>query len=379
MMKAAILTCNTGQGHNSVSKSIDETLKGRGIECEVIDTLSFAGKYTFGIVSGLYSKMITITPQVFGVMYRAGDIMSGSMSKSPVYYANSLYAENLYRFLIDNSFDTAICPHLFPAEALTYLRRHKGLSIGCYMIMTDYTCIPFLEETDMDAIFIPHEDLTDEFVCKGLQREKLVCTGIPVLQKFRKTTAKEEARAVLGIDRESSAFLVIGGGEGCGNFLKLTQKLIEYGDDRTRVVVLTGRNNRLRGEIDRRYGDYGCVKAVVFNEQVQLYMDACDVILTKPGGLTSTEASVKNIPIIHTNPTSGCETRNARFFTERGLSVMAADENTTAKYAVTLAGDSGAKSEMLKAQRRYINRCAAEDICDYIYPQSRIKREEGFV
>ena len=80
-----------------------------------------------------------------------------------------------------------------------------------------------------------------EFLNKGLPRNKLIPSGIPVQSKFLNTTAKAEARSLTGIRLEDTAFLVMGGGEGCGDFLKLTQKLLEYGDERTNIIVLTGR------------------------------------------------------------------------------------------------------------------------------------------
>ena len=95
-------------------------------------------------------------------------------------------------------------------------------------------------------------------------------------------------------------------------------------------------------------------------------MDACDVLLTKPGGLTSTEAAVKNIPIIHTAPIPGCETVNAQFFSQRGLSVCRTVPREIAEAAERLANDSPLREKMLAAQRTQINPLAADMICDLI-------------
>lgn len=205
---------------------------------------------------------------------------------------------------------------------------------------------------------------------KGLPPQKLIPTGIPVQSKFLNATSKAEARMLAGIRLEDTAFLVMGGGEGCGDFLKLTQKLLEYGDEFTNVIVLTGRNNKLRDEIERRYKNSDRVETVVFSEQVHVFMDACDVMLTKPGGLSSTEAAVKNVPIVHTEPVSGCERQNAFFFSRHGLSVKSENYDMAAIRAVRLANDLSEKTEMLAAQRMTINRFAAEEICDYIIANS---------
>ena len=75
-------------------------------------------------------------------------------------------------------------PHLVPAEAVTFMRRKHHLQIASYFIATDYTCIPFTEETEMDYFFIPHEDLLEEFAGRGIPRQKLVPLGIPVSEKY---------------------------------------------------------------------------------------------------------------------------------------------------------------------------------------------------
>ena len=94
-------------------------------------------------------------------------------------------------------------------------------------------------------------------------------------------------------------------------------------------------------------------------------MDACDVLLTKPGGLSSTEAAVKGVPLVHVaNP--GVEALNAQFFAERGMSIFASSEDSAADNAIRLAADAPARARMLEAQRQYLVRNAAERIATRI-------------
>ncbi len=151
-MKALILSCNTGQGHNTAGKALLEALTRRGIPAEMHDALAFGGRRASVVVSGGYVKMTQLRPAMFGRLYRAGELISSPRFKSPVYYANALYAGQLMRFIQDNGFDTVLCPHLFPAEALTWLRRRHGLKARVYGVATDYTCTPFWEETDVEGL-----------------------------------------------------------------------------------------------------------------------------------------------------------------------------------------------------------------------------------
>lgn len=358
-----MLSCNTGQGHNTAAKALLEALEGRGIPCEMRDTLTFGGKLASPAVSGGYVKITQYVPGLFGRMYRAGDFISSARVHSPVYFANTLYAKALGEYIARNGFDTVFSPHLFPAEALTFLRR-RGLTVRSYGVATDYTCTPFWEETDVDVFYIPHEDLRAEYEGKGFAPERLKVTGIPVSGRFRAKVPQAAARAKLGLRREGSLFLLMTGSMGFGDVPDLVDGLLAQAGADARVLALVGSNRRLLEALTGRYGAEPRVKPISFTKEVALYMDACDVLLTKPGGLSSTEAAVKNVPMVHTAPIPGCETHNARFFAERGASVSADTPGACARAAVRLAHDPEARERMLRSQQALVNPRAAEDILD---------------
>jgi len=365
-MKAVLLTCSTGQGHNSAALAVRQALEARGAVCETRDALAFLGNNVSEAITSAFVNIAIKTPRAFGFLYAAGEFVSSNKRKSPVYFANALYAENLRRYLEDEEFDAAICPHLFPAEALTYLKRKHALSTRCYYVSTDYTCIPFLEETDMDVVFTPHADLNAQFVRRGVRAEKLVPVGIPVRDEYLSRQDPADARALLHLPTSLPCYLLMTGGEGGGDAVSLTRKLLERLKSRdARIVILTGHNAALQSALETRFCDDLRVLAVPFTEHVSLYMDACDVLLTKPGGLSSTEAAVKGVPLVHVaNP--GVETLNAQFFAERGMSIFAPGEDSAADNAIRLAADAPARARMLEAQQQYLVRNAAERIATRI-------------
>ena len=106
----------------------------------------------------------------------------------------------------------------------------------------------------------------------------------------------------------------------------------------------------MKQQLRRQFEQEKRVSVLDFTDKVDQYMDACDVLLTKPGGLTSTEAAVKNIPIIHTAPIPGCETVNAQFFSQRGLSVCRTVSREIAEAAERLANDSPLREDVYKRQ-----------------------------
>ncbi len=365
-MKALILSCNTGQGHNSAGLAVKEELDRRGIPCEMKDALSFAKGRASRTISGTYIGMATHAPSLFGMIYRLGGAVSSSKRKSPVYFANARYAGPLKAYIEENGFTTVITPHLFPAETLTWLRRKGELSVPCYAVATDYTCIPFWEETELDGYFLPHKDLIPEFTQKGLPKEKLIPTGLPVSGRYRTPIDRKEARAALGLPPDAPVFLVMTGSMGFGDISSFTLDLLLTCPAEARIVILTGNNSPLRERIVRDFAGEARVRTVPFTKDVPLYMSACDVLLSKPGGLTSTEAAVKQVPLVHTRPIPGCETKNAAFFSSRGISLFAGEPKEAAKAAARLSADSGLREQMRRRQREVIPQNAAGEIVDYL-------------
>ena len=372
-MKALILSCNTGQGHNSAGKALFECFVRHGIPCEMKDALSFAGEKASRLVSNGYINMATHAPNLFRCLYAAGGLVSTSYSKSPVYWANLSYADALHGYICEKGFDTVVTPHLFPAEALTHLLRKHALAARCYAVATGYTCIPFWEETELHGYFIPHRDLIPEFATKGLPRNRLHPFGIPVSAGFAQHTSQKEARRILGLPEEGQIFLMMSGSMGFGNLEDLLARLLRLCLRGEHILVLGGNNERMKQRLRTRYGSHPQVSILDFTKQVPLYMDACDLIFTKPGGLTSTEAAVKNLPLIHTAPIPGCETKNALFFRRHLLSISEKNPDALLHQAYALAYDETAQRTMLAAQRKHIPHDAAEQICQHIILEARLK------
>ncbi len=324
-MKLLILSCSTGEGHNSAGKALLEYLEGNGVACEMTDTLSLVTSPVSQMVSDVY--LFSTRRNLFKTVYRMGETVSTGLSlQSPVYMANKLYAKRLYDYIVDNGFDTVVCTHLFPAEALTALKRAGRLDRKTVFVMTDYTCIPFTRETDLDYYIVPHEHLVEECVQKGLRRERLFPFGIPVRRAFRERIAKREARVACaaafgsGADMTAKWFLVASGSMGFGSSADLIREILSRCGKGAEVFMVCGNNAKLQTVLKAEFGRFDNIHLLGFTDRMSLLMDACDVLFTKPGGLSSTEAAVKNIPIVHTAPIPGCETRNAEFFHYHGTS-----------------------------------------------------------
>lgn len=361
-MKFLVLSCSTGEGHNSAAKAICEAAAAKGIECEFKDPVSFRGEKTPKRIAGLYNGLIKKTPRAFGAVYKLGGLYDDSKLPSPIYAWNASYADALNAYVIDGGFDAVLSTHLYGMEALTAIKRSGKQTVPFFGVMTDYTAIPFTRDTVLDGYFIPHSDLTRVFVARGIDAEKIYPTGIPVSPSIRERVDVAETRKILGLPADRKIILIMSGGVGCESVKPLVKKFKKGKfDDDNFYCVLVGNNEKLKKTVEKRCPTDGVV-AKGFTNRVGDYLKCVNAVITKSGGLSSTEVAAANIPLVHFKPIPGCETCNAEFFKSKGLSLLASSATDAIKLANDLLNDETQRERMIKAQSEEINAFAADDI-----------------
>ncbi len=370
-MNFLILSTATGQGHNSAARAVAESLELRGCSTKVLDVLKLRDEGLSEHISHLYAGITVHAPRFFHGLYRIGQHVSSPGGRSPIYRLNTLYAKRLMEEINRFRPDAIICTHIFSAQAVTDLRERFGLDLPAVGIATDYTCIPFWEESALDGYVIPSPALTGEFTARGVPGDRLVPIGIPVLPKFLGHCSKKEARRALGLTA-AHIFLVMGGSMGYGDIGRLAESLTESVPD-SQAVVLCGSNEHLL----RRVAATGKVIPLRYTDRIPELMDASDVILTKPGGLSSTEAIAKRLPLVLTRPIPGCEQKNAEFLSSAGAAVFPGGETGAVSAARTLALGGSAAQKMKEAQLRIRPDGTDGRITDYLVSLADRPRSRG--
>lgn len=361
-MKVLILSCNTGGGHNAAARAVAEAVRAHGDFAEILDYLCLAGNGVSRLVGDGYVEVVKKAPKAFGIAYHLGMAVSRCMRKSPVYYANARMAGYLSEYLKEHQVDAIVMPHLYPAETLTYMKR-KGMHLPLTVaVMTDYTCIPFWEETDCDYYVVPHKKLCTQIVKRGIPKEKLKVFGIPVSPECKEERTKEQARFELQMEQEKKYILIAAGSMGTKALFRMAELLVYMQNDEERLILICGNNQSLYKKLCRKYENRKTVRIVGYTDQMPLYLKACDVIFTKPGGLTSTEAAVCGIPIVHIKPIPGCETENRKFFRKLGMSISGKTVLGQAVNGIRLLNDQTKAQNMILAQKREINPDASEEL-----------------
>ena len=374
-MKILILSCNTGEGHNSSAKAIKIHMDKLCLDSEIKDTLSIASPAISNMVSKAYNY--SIKGKLFYNLYSIGDFVSNHLTwvKSPIYYANKLYAGKLYKHICRYNYDAIIAVHLFAAEALTAIKRGHKLSIPTLFVMTDYTCIPFINETELDMYAIPHQELIDEFASKGIPEKKIIATGIPVNGadvSLPKSEARDLANTTFGwYDSRGYWFMIMGGSMGFGGMERLIAELCNSTTESDRIICICGQNKERKATLCKQFAEFQQVKVLGYTDQIALLMDCCDVLLSKPGGITSTEAIIRNIPLIHTAPIPGLEDKNAQFFHARNMSYYTTDTQKQVEIAIRLCNDLPFREKMLKSQRESANNRTCDMIVNILMEMVR--------
>ncbi len=360
-MKTLILTCNTGQGHNSSASSIRDVFTSNGQFCEIMDALGFLSKRASKIVDKCFTGIYRHIPKAFDSVYTHTDAHIGHFSA-----ADSMVTvlkpgcKRLYKYIIENGYDNIICVHLFPAIMVTVIKEKYGLSAKSSLLTTDYTCYPFTEKTDMDLYFLPHADLANEYIKIGKTKEKLVATGIPVRNDFLNAPDKVAARSSLGLPRDSKVIFIMGGSMGCGPMEELVLQIARAVDADTKLLVSCGTNEKLLRNLKKHAADNTTVFS--YSNDIPAIMSAADLFVTKPGGISITEAAVSGLPAVIIDVVGGCETPNFKFFTEHEYYFGAETTKDVANECIELLKSPEKLAERSHLLRKVFYKNSAEEI-----------------
>ncbi len=314
-MKVLILTITAGQGHNQAANTLSDYLnKNPGVQAECLDAFEYINQGLKEIVSRGYLMSAKKIPKIYGKAYRMAekrDSENGYIMRA----TSSIMAKKLIKFVEEYDADVIVCTHVFAAMLVTDIEKSLNRDIKTVGIVTDFTVHPYWEETKLDYYVTANEFLTNQAVKKGIAEENVLPLGIPIDPKFIECCDKAGARETLGIE-DARTVLVMSGSMGYGKVARMVKQL-DSSDMDFQIISVCGNNQRLKKRIDKmkkkhKIYNYG------FTDEVALMMDAADCIVTKPGGITSSEALAKNLPMIIANPIPGQEDRNVEFLMNNG-------------------------------------------------------------
>ncbi len=365
-MKCMIFSITAGQGHNQTAKVMSDYLNRIGVESSYMDVYQYINPLLSRAVSDIYLMSTKNIPKVYGGIYRICEnrdsAKDGSMHGLPKITTNIL-ARRLLKLVRREDPDVIICTHIFAALLVSYLSGHIDVKAKTIGIVTDFTIHPYWEDTRLDYYVTASELLTNQGIKKGIPARKFLPIGIPIDPKFARSLSREEACRELRIPNKRT-ILVMSGSMGFGDVLSEIQELDKLDLD-FQIVSICGNNKKLKKKIDelilhREIYNYGYV------DNVDVFMDAADCIITKPGGLTTSEALAKGLPMIMTNPVPGQEDRNVEFLSNAGAAIKTS-KSFPVDDAVYLLFLNDRRRDLLKQSVAMLGRPdSTRDLADFV-------------
>lgn len=350
--KVLIMSVSTGGGHNRAARAIKEELESRtidnmSIECEIVDSLKLVNNTMDKVISRGYEKSALYTPKAYGSVYRFSETTIASKNEFKTNPLTSLMARKFKHLLNESTPDLIIGTHPFPMIALSTLKKNNNIhslsrSESFYKstkvdippmisVLTDYTTHSTWIQNEIDYYIVGHEYVKELLVYEGVDSEKVKAFGIPVEKSFLSHRDRETVLTELGLSPEKLTVLLMGGSFGAGNIKETLEDLIAIDRD-FQILVITGRNEHLKDKLSKMLDSTIHNKNICllgYTNKMNDILASIDVLISKPGGLTTTEALLNDVPMIVPYFIPGQEEENLDFLTNCGAALR-----TTKKYSL---------------------------------------------
>ena len=324
-MRVLIATVTAGAGHLAAAAALEEVWRVArpGDVLEKVDLLKLFSPLHRKIYSDGYVQLIERAPELWGMAFKITDNpgLLRRLARIRGKFPSGL-KQRFMRLVKQFKPDVVLCTHYLPFEMLGLMRKKKdGLRPFVVSVVTDFEAHALWMESCVDLYCVAAEETKARIVARGAIPENVVATGIPIAAKFSLKPEAKTARKKLGLRNDLPVLLVLGGGFGMGPVAEILAEL-----DKVRrqfqTLVVTGRNEKLRRKLaaqDRKHPTH----VLGFSSNMHELMAVADLIITKPGGLTSSEALAMGKPLFVLNPIPGQEAANSDFLLERGAAAKA--------------------------------------------------------
>jgi processive 1,2-diacylglycerol beta-glucosyltransferase len=373
-MRVLIATVTAGAGHLAAAAALEEAwmeVRPKDV-VQNLDLAKFFSALHRKVYSDGYVRIVNRAPELWGLMFNKTDspkLARGLTQLRRLFPSNSRV--RFTRAVQEFKPDAVLCTHYLPLESLGQLRARArrtttrprpGPRLDPFVasIVTDFEAHALWMDSCVDLYCVAAEETKARLIARGTAPENVAVTGIPISGKFSQNTDAKAVRQKLGVRDDQPVILVLSGGFGMGPVAEVLQQLDKV--ERTfQIIVVAGRNQELRRELavaDRKHP----TRVLGFSSNMNELMGIADLIVSKPGGLTTSEALATGKPLFILNPIPGQEAANSDFLLERGAAAkVTRAEDLPYRLEQLLGSDKIA--QMSLAARRLGRPAAARDIC----------------
>lgn len=370
MRKILIFYASYGGGHLSAANSIKQCIDDNFKDCEtkLVDCMEYVNRPVNKITTTAYKELAKKFPWAWGEVY-------SHSQKGPLAHissaSNNLMAKKLLKLLKEYQPDIVISTHPFGSQMVSYLKRKALVDCKLATIMTDFAPHDqwLVGKDYVDYYFVSHEKMRQELINSNVAENTVFATGIPLSNRFLMHFDKDEIMKSMGLNPDKRVILFFGGGEfglGRDKTVKILNSFITHVKNH-QIVAIAGKNEKMKIAFDKLVAETNSesfVKVLAYTKQVPELMSISDLVVTKPGGLTTTESLASGLPIVAINPIPGQEEENAKFLEDEGVAIWLKKNDDYDEIIADLLADEDKLHQMKVNTKLLAKKNSTRDICD---------------
>jgi processive 1,2-diacylglycerol beta-glucosyltransferase len=317
MKKILILYASYGTGHIQVSNALKASFEKQGnVDVLLVDLFAEAHPLINAITKFLYIQSFSVLSSVYGWSYYSTQEMQHDRVTS--HWFNAFGLSKLREIIERERPDVVI--NTFPMLVMPEFRRQTGMIIPTYSVLTDFALHQRWVHPDIDRYYVATEDLREQLLVKGVAAEQVVVSGIPLREEFEQQGAGGDVHERFGLSGSRMA-LVMAGALGVTKGLSDVCEKFAQGEN-WEVVLVCGKNEGVRERMAQHFAEKGNVHVFGYVQEIHELMRLADCMVTKPGGITLSEAIALNVPLLIYRPVPGQERENANYLVAQGAAML---------------------------------------------------------
>jgi processive 1,2-diacylglycerol beta-glucosyltransferase len=359
--KILLLSVSAGAGHMRAAEAIRAAALQSHPDVQVthLDAMDYVTAAFKKLYTDFYIKLVNKAPTLWGYLYsHTNDAQPDSLMEQLRRKLERMNARALRQAIKDFQPDAIVCTHFLPAEMLSRLIRKGDLHCPVWVQVTDFDLHRLWVQDGMAGYFAANDEVAFRMRAQGIATSRIHVTGIPIMPAFGQALDRNQCAKEFGLDAQRTTLLLMGGGAGLGSLDAVAAGLLAL-DGNFQLIAMAGKNAQALAALQALALRYpGRLLAQGFTNQVERLMACADVVITKPGGLTSSECLAMGLPMIVNAPIPGQEERNADFLLEQGVALKAMDD-VTLQYRVQYLLHNPAKLAEMCTKARALGRPGA--------------------
>ena len=372
LKKILLLSASAGAGHVRAAEALEQAFKQRkdseNFEVHHFDVLNYTNKLFRHLYSKAYIDLVNKMPEVPGWVYDKLDKPWKNERRRLA--LDKLNTRPFVKLLREYLPDLIVCTHFLPAEIVSWLKAKERLASRQVIVITDFDVHAMWLVHHYERYFVALEEARVYLEVLGIPAEKITVSGIPIDPVFAVKKDKQEMRAKHGLEPDRTTILLSAGGFGVGSVDALVHSLMTL-QHRAQVVAICGRNEELKQRLSklaaRAKPDANVLlKPFGYTKEMDELMTASDIVLGKPGGLTTSEALAKGLVFVIVNPIPGQEERNSDHLLEGAAAIRCNNLPTLSYKLDRLLADPQRFKSMQANARRMGHPNAAKEIVDQL-------------